>query len=165
MSNDQKIALVTGGSRGPEKIWPGAWYWCVILTYRTKESEALEPQKEIESMGRKRRGIKTWHGWFLITGWIHVRPQVCFTPKWNTAILTTWSIMQVGLRYLSRWRKNSSMNSSMYILKARISFTQKCVPIINEGGRIINISTGTTRMSNPGYPYMLHERSHYWSLY
>ena len=29
--------------------------------------------------------------------------------------------------------------------------TQKLVPQINEGGRIINISTGTTRFSNPGY--------------
>ena len=29
--------------------------------------------------------------------------------------------------------------------------TQKFVPMINSGGRIINISTGTTRFSNPGY--------------
>jgi NAD(P)-dependent dehydrogenase (short-subunit alcohol dehydrogenase family) len=29
--------------------------------------------------------------------------------------------------------------------------TQKCVPMMNEGGCIINISTGTTRYSNPGY--------------
>jgi NAD(P)-dependent dehydrogenase (short-subunit alcohol dehydrogenase family) len=29
--------------------------------------------------------------------------------------------------------------------------TQKLVPYMNEGGRIINISTGTTRFSNPGY--------------
>ena len=29
--------------------------------------------------------------------------------------------------------------------------TQKCIPFINAGGRIINISTGTTRFSNPGY--------------
>ncbi len=29
--------------------------------------------------------------------------------------------------------------------------TQQLVPHINEGGRIINISTGTTRFSNPGY--------------
>ena len=29
--------------------------------------------------------------------------------------------------------------------------TQKFVPYINEGGRIINISTGTTRFANPGY--------------
>ena len=29
--------------------------------------------------------------------------------------------------------------------------TQKFVPLINPGGRIINISTGTTRFSNPGY--------------
>lgn len=29
--------------------------------------------------------------------------------------------------------------------------TQKLVPHINTGGRIINISTGTTRFSNPGY--------------
>jgi NAD(P)-dependent dehydrogenase (short-subunit alcohol dehydrogenase family) len=29
--------------------------------------------------------------------------------------------------------------------------TQKCVSFINSGGRVINISTGTTRFSNPGY--------------
>jgi NAD(P)-dependent dehydrogenase (short-subunit alcohol dehydrogenase family) len=29
--------------------------------------------------------------------------------------------------------------------------TQKLVPIMNAGGAIINISTGTTRFSNPGY--------------
>ncbi len=29
--------------------------------------------------------------------------------------------------------------------------TQKLVPYMNPGGRIINISTGTTRFSNPGY--------------
>lgn len=29
--------------------------------------------------------------------------------------------------------------------------TQALVPNINEGGRIINISTGTTRFANPGY--------------
>jgi NAD(P)-dependent dehydrogenase (short-subunit alcohol dehydrogenase family) len=29
--------------------------------------------------------------------------------------------------------------------------TQKLVPMINRDGRIINISTGTTRFSNPGY--------------
>jgi NAD(P)-dependent dehydrogenase (short-subunit alcohol dehydrogenase family) len=29
--------------------------------------------------------------------------------------------------------------------------TQKLVPVINPGGRIINISTGTTRFCNPGY--------------
>jgi len=29
--------------------------------------------------------------------------------------------------------------------------TQKLVPYINSGGRIINISSGTTRFSNPGY--------------
>jgi NAD(P)-dependent dehydrogenase (short-subunit alcohol dehydrogenase family) len=29
--------------------------------------------------------------------------------------------------------------------------TQKCLSLMNDGGRIINISTGTTRFSNPGY--------------
>jgi len=30
--------------------------------------------------------------------------------------------------------------------------TQLLVRYINEGGRIINISSGTTRFANPGYP-------------
>jgi NAD(P)-dependent dehydrogenase (short-subunit alcohol dehydrogenase family) len=29
--------------------------------------------------------------------------------------------------------------------------TQKCLPLLNAGGRILNISTGTTRFANPGY--------------
>ena len=29
--------------------------------------------------------------------------------------------------------------------------TQKSLPLLNDGGSIINISTGTTRFSNPGY--------------
>jgi len=29
--------------------------------------------------------------------------------------------------------------------------TQKLVPLMNDGGRIINISSGTTRFCNPGY--------------
>ena len=39
----------------------------------------------------------------------------------------------------------------MSILRVFIFLRKKTVPFINEDGRIINISTGTTRFSNPGY--------------
>lgn len=39
----------------------------------------------------------------------------------------------------------------MCISKLFIFLPKKSVPFINEGGRIINISTGTTRFTNPGY--------------
>ena len=56
MSGVQKIALVTGGSRGLGKdmaISIARRGIDVILTYRNKEAEALETVKEITGLGRK----------------------------------------------------------------------------------------------------------------
>lgn len=56
MSTVQKIALVTGGSRGLGKdmaISMARGGIDVILTYRNKENEALETVNEITSLGGK----------------------------------------------------------------------------------------------------------------
>ena len=56
MSTVQKIALVTGGSRGLGKdmaISIARRGIDVIVTYRHKEAEALETVKEIVALGHK----------------------------------------------------------------------------------------------------------------
>jgi NAD(P)-dependent dehydrogenase (short-subunit alcohol dehydrogenase family) len=56
MSTTTKIALVTGGSRGLGKemaLSIAKKGIDVILTYRSKQAEALEVVKEIESLGQK----------------------------------------------------------------------------------------------------------------
>ena len=156
MSGVQKIALVTGGSRGLGKdmaISIARRGIDVILTYRQKEAEALETVKEITGLGRKAVALQLDMGNFkMLDG---------FVQKVRHALESNW-----GTTHFDFLINNAGMGATVPFLqvteevfddflnvhfKGVYFLTQKCIPFINEGGRIINISTGTTRFSNPGY--------------
>ena len=156
MSTDQKIALVTGGSRGLGKdmaISIARRGIDVILTYRNKEAEALETVKEINSFGRKAAALQLDMGNFQSLDGFVQQLQQALQNNWNSSSFdflvnnagmgATVSFLQVTEQLFDEFLNVHF--KSIYFL------TQKCVPFINVGGRIINISTGTTRFSNPGY--------------
>lgn len=156
MSTIQKIALVTGGSRGLGKdmaISIARSGIDVILTYRNKEAEANETVKDIEALGRKAMALQLDMGDFASLGGFVQQLQQTLQSNWGTSnfdFLINNAGMGATVPFLQVTEEvfNNFLNvhfKSIYFL------TQKCVPFINEGGRIINISTGTTRFSNPGY--------------
>ncbi|MEO7487792.1 MAG: SDR family oxidoreductase [Ferruginibacter sp.] len=156
MSAQTKIALVTGGSRGLGKdmaVSIAKKGMDVILTYRTNESEALQTVNEIETIGQKAVAISLDMGDF--------KSLDGFVEKVMYALQSTWKASSFDFLV-----NNAGMGATVPFLKVteelftdflNVHFkgiyflTQKFVPHINEGGRIINISTGTTRYSNPGY--------------
>jgi NAD(P)-dependent dehydrogenase (short-subunit alcohol dehydrogenase family) len=156
MSTVQKIALVTGGSRGLGKdmaISLARHGKDVILTYRSKEAEAAETVKEIKSLGRNAVALPLDMG--------NPKSLDGFVQQLQAALQANWKTDRFD--YLIN---NAGMGATIPFLqvtedvfddflnvhfKGVYFLTQKCVPLINEGGRIINISTGTTRFSNPGY--------------
>jgi len=156
MSTIQKIAVVTGGSRGLGKdmaISHARHGVDVILTYRNQETEALETVKAIEALGRKAVALSLDMGDFSsLDGFVQQLKQTLQT-HWGSAhfdFLVNNAGMGATVPFLQVTEQvfNEFMNvhfKSVYFL------TQKLVPLINQGGRIINISTGTTRFSNPGY--------------
>ena len=73
--------------------------------------------------------------------------------KWNTASFD-FLINNAGMGATVPFEKVTEelFNDFLNVHFKGIYFlTQKFVPMLNAGGRIINISTGTTRFSNPGY--------------
>ena len=151
-----KIALVTGGSRGLGKdmaISLAKKGVDVILTWRSKEEEAIETVKTIEGLGQKAASLQLDMGDFSSLDSFVQQVLNSLQSKWNTATLDIL-INNAGMGATVPFEKvteelfNDFLNvhfKSVYFL------TQKLVPHINQGGRIINISTGTTRFSNPGY--------------
>ena len=156
MSANQKIAVVTGGSRGLGKDMAISLARSgndIIITYRSKEAEAQQVVKEIELLGRKAIALPLDMAQFNTLD--------SFVQKLKDNLQTHW-----GNTYFDYLINNAGMGATVPFLqvteelfneflnvhfKSIYFLTQKCIPFINEGGRIINISTGTTRFSNPGY--------------
>jgi NAD(P)-dependent dehydrogenase (short-subunit alcohol dehydrogenase family) len=155
--NEPRIALVTGGSRGLGKdmaIAIARKGMDVILTYRSKEAEAREVADEIKSMGRK-----------AITLHLDMNNKVTTLDSFVQALAielkTTWErssidflINNAGIGATIPFEQVTEEQFDEFLnvhFKNVYFLTQKLLPYLNQGGGIVNISTGTTRFANPGY--------------
>jgi NAD(P)-dependent dehydrogenase (short-subunit alcohol dehydrogenase family) len=156
MAGAQKIALVTGASRGLGKdmsISLAGKGIDVILTYRTNEEEASNVAANIQSMGRKAAvlSLDMSHPDTLdqfINSLKGVLQSVWQTNTFDFLVNNAGMGATIPFEQVTEEQFDEFMNVHF---KGVYFLTQKCVPLINPGGRIINISSGTTRFSNPGY--------------
>ena len=151
-----KIALVTGGSRGLGKDMALALAdkgIDVILTYREQKQAAEETVSIIQEKGRKAAALhydaeKVDHidtfirsiQEVLLKNWSVERLDFLIN---NAGVGATLPIPQVT--ELDFDRLLNIHYKSVYFL------TQKLISSLNDGGAIVNISTGTTRFCVPGY--------------
>ncbi len=156
MSEQTKIALVTGGSRGLGKdmaISIAKKGFDVIITYRNKEEDALQTVATIEQMGQKAAALHLDLSIFSSLDSFLQNLKVLLETNWNRQnfdflVNNAGMGATVPFENVTEEIFNDFLNvhfKSVYFL------TQKCLPYINSGGRIINISTGTTRFCVPGY--------------
>jgi NAD(P)-dependent dehydrogenase (short-subunit alcohol dehydrogenase family) len=125
----------------------------VILTYRSKEEEAAEVVKTIEGSGRNAAALRLDMGDFKSLDGFVQQVLGILQSKWKTANFD-FLINNAGMGATVPFEQVTEeiFNDFLNVhFKSVFFLTQKCVPHINNGGRIINISTGTTRFSNPGY--------------
>lgn len=156
MSTAVKIVLVTGGSRGLGKdmaINIARKGMDVIITYRSKKEEAEQTVQEIEKLGRKSVALPLDMSNFtsLNTFVEEVKKNLqatCQTSSFHALINNAGMGATGPCTEVTETRFDDFLKvhyKGVYFL------TQKLVPHIEEGGRIINISSGTTRFANPGY--------------
>ncbi|MDP9081859.1 MAG: SDR family oxidoreductase [Bacteroidota bacterium] len=156
MATTNKIALVTGGSRGLGKnmaLSLAKKGVNVVLTYHSKADEAQEVVKEIEGLGAKAAALQ------LNTG--EVKTFDAFFETLKTTLKDAFGTDRfdflinnagIGIGASFAETKEEDFDTLMNIhFKGVFFLTQKALPIINDGGRIVNLSSGLARFSMPGY--------------
>ena len=156
MATQTKIALVTGGSRGLGKdmaIRLAEKGIDVIVTYRNNQADALETVHQIQAKGRKATALQLDMSLFDSINPFVQKLQETLATVWQTDHLD-FIINNAGMGATVPFTEVTEELFTDFLnvhFKGVYFLTQKLVPHINSGGRIINISSGTTRFSHPGY--------------
>ncbi len=156
MESNQKIALVTGGSRGLGKnmaLHLAKKGINVILTYNSKKEEALAVVAEIEQTGQKAAALQLNTGEIKGFDAFFTTLKETLKDHFNTDRFD-FLINNAGIGLYGSVAETTEETFDLLFnihLKGVFFLTQKALPVINDGGRIINISTGLARFSMPGY--------------
>lgn len=149
-----KIAIVTGGSRGLGRntvVSLAKTGVDVIFTYNSNRAEADKVVAEIEALGRRAAALQLDAGAVptfdafgesvrsLLKGWNRERFDFLIN---NAGTAYHASIMETTEEEMDR----------LYNLhfKGVFFLTQKLLPLIEDGGRIVNISSGLARVAIAG---------------
>ncbi len=155
MNTKRKIALVTGGSRGLGKNMSLALAQKgidVILTYNSNKEAANEVVDQIHSLGQKAiafqldtSNTKEFDA-FVSEVTFHLKEA-----NGNTNIDFLVNNAGTALYALAAETTEEQVDQIFNIHYKGVFFlTQKLLPYINNGGGIVNISSGLTRMTLPG---------------
>lgn len=156
MAAHTKIALVTGGSRGLGKNMALAIAKKgidVILTYNSKKEEAETTVKEIESLGQKavaiQLNVSKSDTFDSFLGEVQTALKDTFhTDKFD--FLVNNAGIGIHKPYIETTEADFDELSNIQF-KGPFFLTQKALANMNDGGGIVNISTGLARFSFPGY--------------
>lgn len=150
-----KIALITGGSRGLGRNTAESLARKgvdSVITYHSKADEAAAVAKAIEAEGRKAVALQ------LDTS--STRGFDAFVATLKKALHDTWGRTTFdylvnnagsGFHQSIADTKEDDFDRMVNVhLKGVYFLTQKMLPLIADGGRIINVSSGLTRFTMPG---------------
>lgn len=151
-----KIALVTGGSRGLGKNMALALAKKginVVLTYHSQEAEAQSVVAEIATFGAKAAALPLdaaasagFPDFFTRLG--STLRDTFGTDKFDFLINNAGTGIYAPFADTTEAQFDDMVNIH---LRGTYFLTQKALPLLNDGGRIINISSGLARFSGAGY--------------
>lgn len=156
MTRTTKIALITGGSRGLGKsmaIELAKKGLDLIITYQQQKTEAEKVVADITAIGRKAVAValdvakaETFQGFAAsIQQTLSAEFQ---TDRFDFLVNNAGSGVHADFAQTTEEQFDSMMNIH---LKAPFFLTQHLLPIMNDGGGIVNISSGLTRFTYSGY--------------
>lgn len=152
----QRIALVTGGSRGLGKnavLKLAAAGTDIIFTYNSQREAALQVVAETEQMGAKAVALQ-----------LNVSDVASFSEfaqQVKAQLHQVWGresfdylVNNAGVGLYAAFAETSEalFDELMNIhFKGPFFLTQQLLPLLADGGRILNVSTGLARFALPGY--------------
>jgi len=149
------IALITGGSRGLGRstaLALAARGVDVIITYNSREADARRVVSDIESQGRRAVALPLDVG--------QSATFAAFAETVRAALARVWRrdrfdylVNNAGTTLFAPFLETTEAQLDELLaihVKARFFLSQRLVPLIADGGRIINVSSGLTRYAYPG---------------
>jgi NAD(P)-dependent dehydrogenase (short-subunit alcohol dehydrogenase family) len=151
-----KIAIVTGSSRGLGRntaLNIARQGSDVVVTYNSQADAALAVVAEAEALGRKAVALQLDAG--------NVTTFPAFVQRLRQALSETWQ--RESFDYLVNNAGHGDMASIAETTEAQFDalvnvhfkgvffLTQALLPLLADGSRIVNISSGLTRVSYPGF--------------
>ena len=153
---NQRIAIVTGGSRGLGKnavLKLAAQGTDIIFTYHSQRDAALQVVAEVEQMGAKAAALQL--NVSDTADFSHFAQQV------KEQLRQVWGretfdhlVNNAGIGLYAPFAETSEamFDELMNIhFKGPFFLTQQLLPLMADGGRILNVSTGLARFALPGY--------------
>ncbi|EOG1022119.1 SDR family NAD(P)-dependent oxidoreductase [Klebsiella variicola] len=152
----QRIALVTGGSRGLGKnaaLKLAAKGTDILLTYHSNRQAALDVVAEIEQKGVKAAALALNVGDSSTFDAFASEVAQVLAQKWGR---TTFDYLLnnagIGLNVPFAETSEAQFDELMNIqFKGPFFLTQRLLPLLQDGGRILNVSSGLARFALPGY--------------
>jgi NAD(P)-dependent dehydrogenase (short-subunit alcohol dehydrogenase family) len=155
-NNSSKIAIVTGASRGLGKSTAlnlAKKGVDTIVTYHTNAAEAAKVVAEIESLGAKAIALQLDTANTKTFDDFAGQVKQALQAKWQTDHFD-FLVNNAGTGVYASFAETTEaqFDDQMNIhVKGVFFLTQKLLPLINDGGRIVNLSSGLTRLTIPGY--------------
>lgn len=151
-----QIALVTGSSRGLGKSM--ALHLAergvdVITTYRAGAREAAELVAQIEAKGRKAAALQLDVADNKTFADFAQRVEAELGRRWQRPRFD-FLVNNAGIGVHASFVETTEAQFDELMnvhLKGTFFLTQKLLPLIADGGRILNVSSGLARFSLPGY--------------
>lgn len=150
------IALITGASRGLGRsaaIKLAEAGVDVIVTYKGNETEAHAVVDHVRALGRKSAALQLDVG--------DSKTFAAFAAGVKTVLAETWKhdrfdylVNNAGVGAHASIAQTTEEQFDLLFnvhLKGTFFLSQALLPLINDGGRIVNVSSGLTRFSMPGY--------------
>ena len=151
-----KIALITGASRGLGRnaaLHLARAGTDVVLTYHRGQADATRVVEEIRGHGRKAEALQ------LDVGQTSTFKD--FAARLIKSLRQTWDrdrfdilVNNAGIGISKPFMETTEADFDELMnihFKGTFFITQTLLPILNDGGRIINLSSGLARMTLPGY--------------
>jgi NAD(P)-dependent dehydrogenase (short-subunit alcohol dehydrogenase family) len=156
MSSEVPIAVVTGGSRGLGRdtvLKLAAHGIDVLLTYRSNRAQAEAVVSQVAAAGRRAVALP-----------LNVAVSAsfpAFADQVREALAATWQrerfdflINNAGIGIHASFMETTEAQFDELAnihLKGTFFLSQKLLPLMADGGRIVNLSSGLARFSLPGF--------------